>query len=326
VHRRANIINAVASHYFSHKNSYTYDYGEALDFLTHFDEDIDIVNPGAAALLLEHGVEPVDVAWRLSNVLPFIISTDFNPNGSSNLIKAAIQDLKAAMSRADPVRSTTSKEVWLEKRKTVPRSVRRNSHPHGSGATARAADAISTASGDEVTGNASLAEIPVTVPELPLGYLLRGADVSEIKKRLLSRGSSNTALASTTQSRGRVGAHGMGGVGKTTLAAAIVHDEEIRRAFEVVVWVSVGQEPNLSQLQESIHEQLVKAKLPDNATTPALIAAALRDASRDRKILLVLDDVRQASIFFPFLNWMHFDGLSLPFFYNRFGTQNTRNH
>ena len=42
----------------------------------------------------------------------------------------------------------------------------------------------------------------------------------------------------------------------------------------------------------------MKAKLPDNATTPALIAAALRDASRDRKILLVLDDVRQASIFF----------------------------
>ena len=142
----------------------------ALDFLTHFDEDIEIVNPGAAALLLEHGVDPVDVAWRLSNVLPSIISTDFNPNGSANSIKAAIQDLKAAMSKAYPVRSIISKEAWLERRTTVPRSVRRISKPHGLGAASSAmasADTASTASGDEGTSSASLAEIPVTVPELP---------------------------------------------------------------------------------------------------------------------------------------------------------------
>ena len=296
--------------------------------MTHFDEDIEIVNPGAAALLLEHGVDPVDVAWRLSNVLPYIISTDFNPNGSANAIKAAIQDLKAAMSRADPVRSTISKEAWLERRTTVPRSVRRNSKPHGLGAASIAtasADAASTASGDEGTSSASLAEIPVTVPELPLGYLLRGADVSEIKERLLSRGSSNTALASTTRTRSKIGAHGMGGVGKTTLAAAIVHDKDIRIAFELVVWVSVGQEPNILQLQESMHEQLVKAKLPDNATTPALISAALRDASRGRTVLLVLDDVSELAVVTLPLLRLNSDGCArFACFLIRCGTRSTR--
>ena len=68
-------------------NSYPYDYGVALDFLTNFDLDIEIANPGAAQLLIDNGVDPIDVAWRLSTVLPSIVSTDFNPNGSSNSIK-----------------------------------------------------------------------------------------------------------------------------------------------------------------------------------------------------------------------------------------------
>ena len=68
-------------------NAWPYDYGVALDFLTNFDKDIEVANPGAAQLLIEHGVDPVDVAWRLSTVLPSIISTDFHPNSSTNSIK-----------------------------------------------------------------------------------------------------------------------------------------------------------------------------------------------------------------------------------------------
>ena len=51
-------------------NAFPYNYGAALDFLTHFDLEIDIANPGAANLLVEHGVDPVDVAHCLSTVLP----------------------------------------------------------------------------------------------------------------------------------------------------------------------------------------------------------------------------------------------------------------
>ena len=46
-------------------NAFPYNYGAALDFLTHFDLEIDIANPGAANLLVEHGVDPVDVAHSL---------------------------------------------------------------------------------------------------------------------------------------------------------------------------------------------------------------------------------------------------------------------
>ena len=71
--------------------AFLYDYGTAMDFLLHFDEEIDIANPGAAELLIEQGVDPVDVAWRLYDALPNIISTDFNPNGSSRQIQASLR-------------------------------------------------------------------------------------------------------------------------------------------------------------------------------------------------------------------------------------------
>jgi hypothetical protein len=61
------------------QNTYPYSYGKALGFLMHFDEEIEKC-PGAAQLLLGCGVDPQDVAWRLSSVIPNIISTDFDPN------------------------------------------------------------------------------------------------------------------------------------------------------------------------------------------------------------------------------------------------------
>ena len=54
-------------------NANRYDYGAASEFLLHFDQDIDIANPGAAQLLIDTGIDPVDVAWRLSDCLPNII-------------------------------------------------------------------------------------------------------------------------------------------------------------------------------------------------------------------------------------------------------------
>ena len=60
-----------------------------MDFLLHFDERIETANPGASKLLMENGVDPVDVAYVLSGALPNIISTDFNPNGSSRQIQAS---------------------------------------------------------------------------------------------------------------------------------------------------------------------------------------------------------------------------------------------
>ena len=100
-------------------NASPYDYGKAMDFLLHFDEEIDIANPGAAELLLEQGVDPVDVAFILSDALPNIISTDFNPNGSSRQIQASLEDLAETMRRAEPIAPSVGKEEWL-RNETLP--------------------------------------------------------------------------------------------------------------------------------------------------------------------------------------------------------------
>jgi hypothetical protein len=51
-------------------NANPYDYATAAEFLLHFDRDIDIANPGAAQLLIDHGVDPLDCAYLLSEALP----------------------------------------------------------------------------------------------------------------------------------------------------------------------------------------------------------------------------------------------------------------
>ena len=72
---------------------------------------------------------------------------------------------------------------------------------------------------------------------------------------------------------------------------AVVLDEEIRSSFEKIVWVSVGQEPDIRELQNSIHFQLTESFLPEDKSHETEIMQALRNAAKGLKVLLVLDDV-----------------------------------
>jgi hypothetical protein len=305
------------------QNSYPYDYAKALEFMMHFDQEIEIANPGAATLLVEHGVDPVDVAWRLSDSLPNIISTDFNPNASSKIIKASLEDLVDTMKGASPMAATMGKEEWLAmraKRKSPGAGVPER-RPHGSGIRRGSGGRRGGAAEDQpqqprqgapqqqgATSGKRLADVPTTVPELPSSYLVREEDIGELKAVLLEkptsngrgRGSTSTSTSTSTSNstaltskrrQNKVGAHGMGGVGKTTMAAALVQTEEIRGAFDKIVWVSVGQQPDVRELQESIHEQLTENSIPESATTPSLVMTALRNAAKAANVLLVLDDI-----------------------------------
>ena len=71
----------------------------------------------------------------------------------------------------------------------------------------------------------------------------------------------------------------------------MVKDVQIRAHFEKIVWVSVGQEPDLRELQENIHMQIATAVIPDAASAPPLVMSALRDAAKGFRVLLVLDDI-----------------------------------
>ena len=52
------------------------------------------------------------------------------------------------------------------------------------------------------------------------------------------------------------------------MAVKIIHDDDVRAAFEKILWVSVGQEPDIRALQASllfqINEQTLSSEVPDD--------------------------------------------------------------
>ena len=79
-------------------------------------------------------------------------------------------------------------------------------------------------------------------------------------------------------------------LGKTTIATWVVRDDRTRKQFTQIVWIALGQQPNLEQLQELIYLQLTDQKFEDK-TTPTEKQVLLKKAMAGMKLLLVLDDL-----------------------------------
>ena len=123
------------------------------------------------------------------------------------------------------------------------------------------------------------------VPELPPHYLPREADLAGLKQKLLAGG----ANVGITGQSSAVGVQGMGGIGKTVLAAALAHDSEVRQAFpDGIYWLTIGQKPNLLDLQNQLLRQLTGSK--ETLTTEQEAKDALREALEGRPALVVVDD------------------------------------
>ena len=89
-----------------------------------------------------------------------------------------------------------------------------------------------------------------------------------------------------------VGLHGIGGIGKSVLAAALATDDRVRRRFpDGVYWVTVGERPDVLALQLDL---LSRLGVRPEARTRAEAAQALRAALADKRVLLVVDDVWSA--------------------------------
>ena len=98
----------------------------------------------------------------------------------------------------------------------------------------------------------------------------------------------------------RIAICGMGGVGKTTLATAVLQTQEVRRAFQVICFVTLGQDPDVTALQQLLFQQLCGKSLPEKLVgqTEAvrdLLRAEAKKGSPPRRILVVLDDVWDAA-------------------------------
>lgn len=128
----------------------------------------------------------------------------------------------------------------------------------------------------------------IAVPSLPPQYVERADRLRELCDALRVDLERPVVVSG---SAARVGLHGMGGIGKSVLAASVANDRKIREAFpDGIVWVRLGQAPRLVELQRQVHQALGG----DGAFTTVLEGAQeLRELLAERAVLLILDDAWQ---------------------------------
>jgi NB-ARC domain len=84
---------------------------------------------------------------------------------------------------------------------------------------------------------------PFQAPGLPPHYVERVALVAELVNKLTAGGGAPRSVVTISALQGQ------GGIGKTTLAAAVAHSPKIREKFvHGVFWATLGQEPQVNSL------------------------------------------------------------------------------
>ncbi|MEO1288413.1 MAG: TIR domain-containing protein, partial [Chloroflexota bacterium] len=131
------------------------------------------------------------------------------------------------------------------------------------------------------------------VPDLPEHFVERPEVFEQMKTQLLDEARDNPVAITTSL----VGA---GGFGKTTLASALCHDEDVQTAFDDgVLWVTLGENPNLLLIINDMLLALTGEKSSYETMTGATSAFAEKLADND--ILLVVDDIWKSEHAKPFL-------------------------
>ncbi|MEH2251004.1 NB-ARC domain-containing protein, partial [Nostoc sp.] len=120
-------------------------------------------------------------------------------------------------------------------------------------------------------------------PPLPTHFVERPEYSEDLKTRLLNGSSSDSRTLVITA------IHGLGSVGKSTLATALAHDTEVQSRFcDGIIWATLGQQPDVLSLVSG----WVQA-LGDYSFKPTSVEATschLRTLLYDKAVLLVVDD------------------------------------
>ncbi len=126
----------------------------------------------------------------------------------------------------------------------------------------------------------------IGVPSLPPHFLSRTDRLTALRDALRADLDRPVVI---TGAAARVGMHGMGGIGKSVLAATLSRDRKVREAFpDGIVWVGLGPLPTVADLQRRVHKDLGG----DGAfQTEHEGRVKLRDILKDKGVLLILDDV-----------------------------------
>lgn len=124
------------------------------------------------------------------------------------------------------------------------------------------------------------------VPSLPPHFLGRPELLRRVKDALLVDLQKPVVITGTAA---RVGMQGMGGIGKSVLAAALARNREIRYSYpDGVLWVAVGQQPDMLKLQRDVACHLGGR---DDFKSVEQGMGVLSQLLAQKAVLLVLDDV-----------------------------------
>jgi WD40 repeat protein len=138
------------------------------------------------------------------------------------------------------------------------------------------------------------ARVPFMVGDLPAEYVARPQELESIKDSLLDQHRLEP-VAITAALRGA------GGYGKTTLARALCHDDDVQTLFhDGVLWVTLGERPgDLVARMDELIQALTGAR--SGFVTLDAVTARLSELLADRVLLMVIDDVWNAAHLQPFL-------------------------
>ena len=138
-----------------------------------------------------------------------------------------------------------------------------------------------------------IARVPFMAPPLTPGFVPRPKEFGELLGLLLDKERKDPVAITTALT-------GAGGFGKTTLATALCHDDDVIAAFDDgILWVTLGQTPNVVGELTRLYGAL-------SGERPGFVSAEdaaveLQQKLATRNCLIVIDDVWDASHLRPFL-------------------------
>ncbi|MFN6537944.1 MAG: NB-ARC domain-containing protein, partial [Nostoc sp. EkiNYC01] len=142
------------------------------------------------------------------------------------------------------------------------------------------------------TQDEGVATVPQTklalfqAPPLPAHFVERPEYSDDLKTRFLNGSSSESRTLVITA------IHGLGSVGKSTLAAALAHDAEVQSRFcDGILWATLGQQPDVLSLLSGWVQALGDYSFKPTSTEAT--SSHLRTLVYDKAVLLVVDDAWQ---------------------------------
>jgi hypothetical protein len=135
--------------------------------------------------------------------------------------------------------------------------------------------------------------VPFMAPDLPIGFVQRPKQFEALRGLLLEEERKDPVAITTALT-------GAGGFGKTTLAAALCHDEAIIQAFDDgILWTTLGETPDLADALAKLHAGLTGERPAFKDAEDA--ATSLAERLEGKNCLVVIDDVWDPAHLEPFL-------------------------